>query len=56
MGLYGECFDNGMSGNCGIDCEVFLRGDCENGDEGLEAALDSDLDEESKLELIDFYG
>jgi len=29
MSIHGECFDNGQSGNCGIDtCSMFIRGEC----------------------------
>jgi len=30
---YATCFSEGDSGNCGINCRVFLRGDCEQGQE-----------------------
>jgi len=29
MSEHGECFDIGISGNCGVTCPVFQRGDCE---------------------------
>lgn len=26
---YATCYSEGVSGNCGIECAVFQRGDCE---------------------------
>lgn len=47
MSIHGECFDNGMSGNCGGRCDVLLRGDCKIGIEMLldhsDSVDDSDL-------------
>jgi len=43
-----ECEKIGMTGGCRIDCEVFLRGDCEAEDEvkKTEEYLNSELYEE----------
>ena len=29
MSIHGICYDNGMSGNCNTDCELFGDGKCE---------------------------
>ena len=44
-----SCHDVGMSGNCGIDCPVLNRGDCDIEDEMIENLTDAGL----KEELID---
>lgn len=59
MSIHGICFDNGQSGRCGLECELFLIGDCEGdvSEEYLLQLLDSDdLSEEKKLNMIDYYG
>lgn len=58
MSIHGICFDNGNSGRCGIECELFMDGECEEvNEEHLLDALDSDeITEDDKLQLIDFYG
>jgi hypothetical protein len=33
MSIHGICFDNGQSGDCDMDCEIFLYGKCENPEE-----------------------
>jgi len=48
-----DCSRNGLSGNCGIDCEVFLRGECTIEDEIKESDeyKNSDLYREHLEEL-----
>ena len=48
MSIHGICFDNGMSGRCGIECEVLA--DC---DERLNIIDDAILNGMSADELID---
>jgi len=33
MSIHGICFDNGQSGKCDSDCEIFQHGDCEVADD-----------------------
>lgn len=40
MSIHGACFDEGQSGNCGIDCRVFLSGDCSIENEIVENCID----------------
>jgi len=49
-----DCSRNGLSGNCGIDCEVFLRGECtiENEIKETKEYLNSELHEE-ELQIIE---
>jgi len=48
-----ECERNGIFGHCDIDCEVFLRGECESEDEMKKSDeyLNSELYEEEMEEL-----
>jgi len=48
---HGICFDNGMSGNCGLECEAFTNGDCDVAEE----LLDNNDHQLDQL-LIDEYG
>lgn len=51
---YATCHDVGISGNCGLDCPVLRRGDCDYiEDSDFE---NSDLDEEDKAEIREAYG
>jgi len=31
-----DCYTVGNGGNCGVDCPVFVRGECEQQDEAIE--------------------
>ena len=48
-----DCFNIGTVGGCGINCPLFLRGECENPEEIKEEALnnmpDSDIIELSTM-------
>lgn len=33
MSVHKECFDIGVSGRCGPDCDVLIRGECEDQEE-----------------------
>jgi len=48
-----DCDRNGLNGNCGIDCEVFIRGECDIEDEIKESEeyLNSDLYQEELEEI-----
>jgi hypothetical protein len=48
-----DCFDVGMWGGCGIECPVFLRGDCGEPQE-LKDEL-NELDEEDREKVIKAY-
>jgi hypothetical protein len=45
-----DCFSEGISGNCGFECEAFLRGECENAEEALDGAT-----QEQREMLWDLY-
>lgn len=47
MSIYGECYDNGQSGLCGEDCELFREKKCPEEQNILE-----ELPVERKLDLI----
>ncbi len=36
-----DCFSVGNSGKCGFDCPIFIGGDCEHQDEGIDNIIDS---------------
>lgn len=55
MSVHGLCFDNGQSGRCNSDCELFLIGKCEAGDEIVENMYNDMSPEEIKLELEILY-
>lgn len=38
--IHGICFDEGMSGNCGLECNGFIYGDCEIPEEIFESLGD----------------
>jgi len=46
-----SCHSVGMSGECGEDCPVFLRGDCENADELITSIIKEINDSESEMKL-----
>ncbi len=39
-----ECDQNGIGGDCGFDCSVFLRGECMIADELAEGANPNDME------------
>ncbi len=41
----GRCFEEGISGNCGVGCDVFQDGECDI--EDLEAFYDTILNDDS---------
>lgn len=45
MSIHGICFDEGQSGNCGLECRGFLDGECTIPDEIVEAFKDEVLEE-----------
>ena len=49
-----DCFDVGMWGGCGLECPVFLRGDCGEPQELIDDAM-SELDEDDIQELAEMY-
>ncbi len=51
MSVHGACFDNGMNGNCGDGCEVFIMGKCDIGGEIVEHIYHSMTPEEVTEEL-----
>jgi hypothetical protein len=51
MSIHGLCFDNGQSGRCNEECEVFLEGDCDEGHAVAKAAFNTWTPEEIKEEL-----
>lgn len=51
MSRHGLCFDNGQSGRCNEECEIFQHGDCESGHSVVEYALQHWTEEEIKEEL-----
>ena len=51
-----KCHRNGISGNCGLLCEVFLAGYCEEADELILDYLESDASQEEKEALAMSYG
>jgi hypothetical protein len=36
MSIYGECFDIGQTGNCGVECPLYQDGECEDSTAVLE--------------------
>jgi len=36
VSIHGICFDEGQSGNCGIECRGFLNGECDVASELIE--------------------
>lgn len=52
MSIHGICFDNGMAGRCNGDCESFLKGDCDEGNNMINSMSD-DLIEHLYLEYQD---
>jgi len=51
MSVHGLCFDNGQSGRCNQDCELFCVGKCEVGDEIVEHMYNEMSPEEIEVEL-----
>ena len=43
-----QCYDVGISGNCGATCPVFKRGDCEAADEFSREYIISELGDEAE--------
>jgi len=50
------CHRIGISGNCGLSCEVFLDGKCQEWDEMIIDYLASDASQEDKESLAMSYG
>lgn len=40
MSVHGVCFDEGLSGNCGLECRGFIDNDCSIPDEIAEHYID----------------
>jgi len=53
MSIHGICFDTGQSGNCGMDCEQFLDGDCECPGEFIDW-LEVMTEEERQFQINDY--
>jgi len=51
-----KCHRIGISGNCGLRCEVFLDGKCKEPDELILYYLESDACQEDKEALAMAYG
>ena len=51
MSVHGLCHDNGMSGRCNCDCELFQDGHCEAGGIIIEDMYNNMTPEEIKIEL-----
>lgn len=50
------CFRNGMSGRCGVLCEAFYQGYCENPFEfSYTYLIENGFDEEEIEEIANFY-
>lgn len=49
------CFNVGMNGGCGVECPVFVKGDCENSDKFSHADLLKVYDEETAQEIVEYY-
>jgi len=47
-----ECFNVGISGGCGIECFVYLKGECEEPQENFS----NDMSDEEKAIHIEMYG
>ncbi len=52
---YGTCESEGMNGNCGEECNVFLRGDCHIADEIEEHINEREEDEALKKKPEDDF-
>jgi len=51
-----QCEMTGMLGECGLDCPVFLLGDCGEPDELLEILrTDNDFTGKEKQEILSYY-
>ena len=50
----GDCFDVGIWGGCGINCPVFLRGDCNEPQELIEESVE-EMPQDDIDELADYY-
>ncbi len=44
-----ECFNVGISGGCGLECFVYLKGECEVPEEMVEGLSDAELKRHSEL-------
>jgi len=43
MSMHGVCFNNGMSGNCNIECSDYLKGECGASSEMIPSLFGDDL-------------
>ena len=50
-----DCFNVGMSGKCGVECHVFVKGGCENSGEFSPTDLLKVYDEETVQEIMEYY-
>jgi len=55
MSIHGECFDTGMSGKCGYECEVFQEGKCEEVGDLLDNIVHSGYSIQEQVELLKMY-
>jgi ribosomal protein L19 len=55
MSVHGECFDTGMAGKCGLECQMFLCGECEHVDEAEPQQIIDQLGEEQAIEVMECY-
>ena len=51
MSVHGLCHDNGMSGRCGPECELFIMGKCDIGAEICEMAMEEMPREDLQTEI-----
>lgn len=54
MSIHGICFDEGMSGNCGLECRGFLDMECDIVDEVVEGCADS-MTQDDWIDLGETY-
>ena len=55
MSIHGICYDNGQSGNCNVECELFRSGECQAADE-VYCAFEHNLSDEDKEIITELYG
>lgn len=53
MSVHGVCFDEGMNGNCGLECRGFVEGECNIAMEIVEVCFDNVTEDD--WEVLDLH-
>jgi len=50
-----DCHHEGIGGNCGVNCRVFMAGNCKHIYDDPEAFMDQNPDIDTLIDITDYY-